>query len=319
MTATLFSLTLAVLAAGDPAPDKPRPPSPLAPSLPRLTRDEEDKIDAVIDRFILADIGRLRGTEARDAVGAFEKLQPGAIPALIRGLNRAARIEHSCPVLVIAKKLNRMLMASDDRELLEFARDEIGAGVGRTRHMGILQDLRLNCMLRKNALARRAPAGPKAPRSLTVAELAEAAGTARGPRLKQVLVELERRRGPEVLAGLCTAAGSYDREVQQLGRDLLDRHLARQPAAFVKEKLRDEQPEVRMAAARAAAARHPSLAGGVIDLLADDQADVRAAAHQALVRLSRGQDFGPSAAAGRDERAQARQQWRAWWERQSRR
>ena len=59
-----------------------------------------------------------------------------AIPALIRGLNRAAKIEHSCPVVFIAKKLDRLLMASDDRELLEFARDEIGTDVGRTRDAG---------------------------------------------------------------------------------------------------------------------------------------------------------------------------------------
>jgi hypothetical protein len=185
--------------------------------------------------------------------------------------------------------------------------------------MSILQDLRLNCMLRKNALARRRPPGPKSPRSMTVTELADAASTERGPRLKQVLVELEQRRGKEVLAGLCTAAGSYDREVQQLGRDLLDRHLTRQPAAFVKDKLKDDQPEVRMAAARVAAAKHPALAGAVIDLLVDDQADVRTAARQALVGLSRGEDFGPSADAGKDEREQARQKWRAWWERQTRR
>jgi len=29
-------------------------------------------------------------------------------------------------VLLIAKKLERLLLASDDRELLEYARDEIG-------------------------------------------------------------------------------------------------------------------------------------------------------------------------------------------------
>jgi len=34
-----------------------------------------------------------------------------------------------------------------------------------------------------------------------------------------VLLELEKRDGPEVLSGLCLAASSYDSEVAGLGRD----------------------------------------------------------------------------------------------------
>ena len=45
-------------------------------------------------------------------------------------------------------------MSSDDQVLLEFARDEIGADVGRTRYADSLKDLRFKIMLRKNALAR---------------------------------------------------------------------------------------------------------------------------------------------------------------------
>ena len=165
-----LTLTLLVLAVGPPAQETPRKPSVYAPSLPQLTKEEEAKYDEIIDRFTQADIGLLRGAEARDAVRDFKNLKSDAIPALIRGLNRAARIEHSCPVTVIAEKLQRMLLASDDQELLQFARDEIGAGVGRSRHQNVLQDLRFRCMLRKNALARRGPPGPKAPRAMSNAE-----------------------------------------------------------------------------------------------------------------------------------------------------
>jgi hypothetical protein len=313
----LLTLTLAVLAADPPAaPETPRKPSVYAPSLPQLTREEEAKYDEIIDRFIQSDIGVLRGAEAREAVRDFAKLKSDAIPALIRGLNRAARIQHSCPVTVIAEKLQRLLLASDDQELLQFARDEIGAGVGRTRHQNVLQDLRFRCTLRKNALARRGPPGPKAPRVMSNADLAKAASTERGPRLKQVLTELETRRGKEVLDGLTVAATSYDSDTQKLGRDLLDRHLGRQPAAFVKARLGDEQAAVRLAAVRVVAARFPALAPAVIDRLADDDAEVREAAHTALVRLSRGQDFGPAPDAATSEREQAQQKWRDWWARQ---
>ena len=313
----LLTLALAVLAADPPAKDTPRKPSVYAPSLPQLTKEEEEKYDRIIDRFIQADVGLLRGAEARDAVRDFEGLKSDAIPNLIRGLNRAARIEHSCPVVVIGKKLQRMLLASDDQELLQFARDEIGAGVGRTRHQGVIQDLRFKCTLRKNVLARRGPPGPKAPRLLSNAELAQAASTERGPRLKQVLIELETRRGKEVLDGLTVAATRYDSDTQTLGRDLLERHLARQPAAYVKGRLADEQAAVRRAAVRAVGAKFPALAPAVIDLLGDGDAEVRAAAREALVRLSRGQDFGPSPDASTTEREQAQQKWRDWWARRA--
>ncbi len=142
------------------------------------------------------------------------------------------------------------------------------------------------------------------------AELAQAAGTEHGPRLRQVLHELATRKGKEVLDGLTVAATSYDSDTKKLGRDLLERHLAGQPAAFVKERLADEQAAIRLAAVRVAGARFPALAPAVIDLLGDADAEVRAAARDALVRLSRGQDFGPSPDAPAAEREQARQKWR---------
>src|SRR3954469_13618831 len=78
--------------------------SPIAPSLPYLTNDEEEKLDRIIDRFILFDTGRLLGAEGQQAQRDFDKLGYEAIPALIRGLNKAAGLEHSCPTLVISKK-----------------------------------------------------------------------------------------------------------------------------------------------------------------------------------------------------------------------
>jgi hypothetical protein len=324
MNAAVWTLALAVLAGADPI-DKtiPRRPSPLAPSLPELTKEEEEKLDQIIDRFMLYDIGRLQGEDARSALRDFQKLGPEAIPALLRGLNRAAAIEHSCPCVVIAQKLQRLLLASDDRELLQLARDEIGAGVGRTRHATVLQDLRLKVTMRQNLVARRPPpaekptAAEKAPAFMSNSELAEAAGNERGPRLEKILTELERRKGPEVLAGLATATANSDRKSQELARDLLDRHLGRQPQAVVRQKLKDTHPEVRQAAVRVAAAKMPNLGGDVIDLLDDEVGAVRAAARQALVLLSRGEDFGPEASADKATCAEAQKKWRDWWDRRS--
>ena len=290
----------------------------LCTSLPYLTKEEEDKIDEIIDRFMLYDIGRLQGLEGAKALKAFKALGPEAIPSLVRGLNRAAAIEHSCPVVVIAQKLGRLLVASDDQELMEFVKDNIGSGVGRTRHAGVLQDLRVAVSMRKNALSRRpaaSSAGPKTPRGMSVTALADAASIERGSRLRFILIELEKRKGSEVVPALANAAASYDKSIQKLGRDLLDRHLARQTETVVKEKLGEELIEVRKSAMRVIASRMPRLAGELIDLLADDKDEVRAAAHAALVKLSRGLDFGPSAAADKEKIAAAQEKWRRWWDR----
>jgi hypothetical protein len=332
MTAVLYSLTTAVVMLAPPdKTDTPRRPNPFAPSLPELTKEEEDKIDAVVDQMIKADTGKLKGNDAKQAMRDFDKLGPEAIPGLIRGINRAAQLEHSCPTLVIHKKLGRMLLASHDTELLEFARDNIGAGVGKSLHMRALQDLRVQCMLRKNALLRSglassAPvptaipgtAAAKAPKSMTNAELLEAASTERGPRLKLILTELEQRKGPEVYQGLALGAADSDLEMRQYSRDLLDRHLGRQKPDEVKEKLKDEEPEVRKAATRVVAAKMPALTSDLIDLLTDGEADVRQAAHTALVRLAKGEDFGPDEKATPEQRGAAQAKWREWWKRQKR-
>jgi hypothetical protein len=323
---TPLVLTLALVCAADES-DKPRKPSGIAPSLRALTRAEEDKLDAIIDRFIQADTGRLRGLEASRATREFEKLGYDAIPALIRGLNKAATINHSCPVLTISEKLTKLLGGCNDPTLLEFARDEIGAGVGRTRYSGRLQDLRFRCLMRKNALARagittyRAPgttasAAAPTPAKLSTSELLKGISTQRGPALRGLLVELEKRSGKDVLDGLNLAAGSSEQDDQKLARGLLDSHLGRQTATSIKPLLTDERVEVRKAAVRVAAARHPTLVPLVIDCVTDADSGVRWEARQALVKLSKGEDFGPTLDADDGARRHSRKRWLAWWEKQ---
>jgi hypothetical protein len=312
MTTAFLTLTLAALLGGEPDRSKPREPNPFAPSLPLLTDEEEERLDQIIGRFIKFDSGQLGG-DGKKIRQEFDKLGPEAIPALIRGLNDAAKIEYSCPAVTIAKKLARMLSATEDQELLQFARENIGAGVSESRHMGVLRDLRLLCATRNSLLARLAAAGPKPPRSMTTPDLAAAAGSERGPRLKQVLTELGQRQGDEAINALGAAAASYEGDVQDLARSLLVSSLSRQNASVLKDRLKNDRAEVRAAAAKAVAAKAPALGGDVIDLLKDDDAAVREAAHQALVRLNRGTDLGPESKASDSERALAIEKWRDWW------
>jgi hypothetical protein len=72
---------------------------------------------------------------------------------LIRGLNKTATINHSCPVVVIAKKLNGLLASTEDEEVLTFAWENIGAGVNRTPYTSLLNNLKLTTVYRKRQLA----------------------------------------------------------------------------------------------------------------------------------------------------------------------
>jgi hypothetical protein len=55
----------------------------------------------------------------------------------------------------------------------------------------------------------------------------------------------------------------------------------------------------------------------LIDLLSDEESKVREAAHNALVRLSRGKDFGPKPDANESARTLAIKKWRDWWAKQA--
>jgi hypothetical protein len=328
MIPTALALT-AFLFATDPTPDTSpmRKPHPLAPSLNQLSDEEEAKTDEIINRFIKADTGQLKGEEAKQAQRDFEALGPDAIPALIRGLNRASHLDHSCPTLMIAKKLARMLQGSDDQKLLDFARDEIGTP--RNKHAGIMAELRTMCQQRKNALARANPPtpsittgantnGPKTPRTMTNAELMAAASKEGGTQLKTLLAEMEQRKAPEVLAGFSSVIKNNDIDTQQYVRDLMDRNMARQTVTVLREKLKDTDVEIRRSALRVASNR-PSFLANLIEALGDDQAEVREDAHKGLLKWNKREDYGPTGDADKKQIEEAQAKWRDWLMKRERR
>jgi hypothetical protein len=165
MLSITFALALSLspaLPADDPksppkTSEKTRKPNLLAPSLPETTEEEEDKFDQVIDRFILFDTGKLPGPEGKQALEDFKNLLPEAVFALIRGLNKAAKINHSCPALVIAKRISSQMKSTRDKELLQFARENVGAGVEKSQHMAVLKDLKVECTRRQAAIDNEKP------------------------------------------------------------------------------------------------------------------------------------------------------------------
>jgi hypothetical protein len=310
-------------------PTQARNPNPLAPSLPELTRTEEQKIERIINRFIDADSGQLPSTEVREAVNDFKNLKAEAIPALIQGLNRAAKIDHSCPAVTIAAKLARMLKASRDPMLLDFARENIGAGITQSRHMVVIKDLRLRCTLRKRYLAEHGlesyepfvePAQPviirpgqNELRNQPTNQLVYATMQESGRRLRAILKELARRDGEMALDGLASAALTTEKEDQEFARKLLREKMARLDNAELTGKLTSKIPEIRAAAAQVAADKGLETVPKVIAMLQDPFPNVQKAAHEALVRLAKGIDFGPKADASPKEREQAKQLWLEWF------
>jgi hypothetical protein len=94
--------------------------------------------------------------------------------------------------------------------------------------------------------------------------------------------------------------------------DQLARNLWGVSPETLAEEFRDNDPIVRWVAVQVAGARKYHLEGELIELLSDPQPEVREAAHQALVRVARGTDFGPAPTATATERAQALRTWRTW-------
>lgn len=88
--------------------------------------------DETVERFIQYDLGRLPGMAGARARHDFHQLGPDAIPALVRGLNRAAALRASCPVAVISSRLTSLLGQTNDPTMIRYALDHIGQGVDAT-------------------------------------------------------------------------------------------------------------------------------------------------------------------------------------------
>jgi hypothetical protein len=300
-----MSHLLLCLAVGFQASDE-RPPHPLAPSIPLLSKDEVKRVEEIIDRFIDFDIGKLKGAGGKKALEDFNGLGREAIFQLIDGFNRGANMESSCPCVIIGRKISRFLTTSDDIHLLAFARENIGAGVTAKRHMAVVEDLRVAAMLRRAAVVRAGggepPRGPLAKKSLE--ELADLV-RAGGKQTRSAVEELGRRTDPKVADIL---AESDDPQA----RATLQKWIAKQPVRQMASLLKHGLAPVREIAAQQAV-KQRSLAGDLIDLLADKEEAVVQAARRSLASQA-GRDHGPEQGASATQRDESISRWRSWLE-----
>jgi HEAT repeat protein len=82
--------------------------------------------------------------------------------------------------------------------------------------------------------------------------------------------------------------------------------------AALRERLHDKAPLVRWLAVQVVAERKLPMAEEMIQRLEDSNGAIRQAARGALIRLTRGTDFGPSPDAGKAGAARAVEDWTAW-------
>jgi hypothetical protein len=327
-TLLLAALLLGQTADGPKYKGEPREPHPFAPSLPKLTEKEDQELVDIVDRFIQQDIGKLKGTEAKKAVADFKALGPEASFALLDGLNKAANYEDSCPAVLIAKKLSLIIAGTKDPALLDFLRENIGNDVTAKRHMNVLKDLKVACILRNGALQRADLAmggkkGPtvsgnknedKSPKKMSTGELAAAAAKEKGDALKPLLTELSGRKGDEVIQTLATVAGREDKKDKELAKTLLVEVIGKQSTDELRSSLKKGSMEVRVTAALVIGDKGYKLVEELIAALNDSEEAVRQSARGALVKLAgNAVDHGPEVGASGTQRLYSQQQWTTYW------
>jgi len=133
-----------------------------------------------------------------------------------------------------------------------------------------------------------------------------------------VLAKLRDRKGSENTQALAQAIAQLDGDSRKKAREALAERLSNMKASTLVGYLQEDDPELRRAAALAAAMKEDiSFAGRLIDLLNDPEKTVERASYAALKALTR-QDFGPAADASANQKAKAVSAWKTWWKKHER-
>jgi S1-C subfamily serine protease len=153
------------------------------------------------------------------------------------------------------------------------------------------------------------PAGGEGNASRMAGELVQADATKQAGMLES----LRESKGPEHTQALLEAIPKLEGEVKKKARDALADRMSRMTGATLRERLRDDNAEMRRASALAVAMKEDKThIPRLIELLDDAEMPVSRAAYAALKSLS-GKDFGPPKDASPAERATAVAAWKAWW------
>ncbi len=133
-----------------------------------------------------------------------------------------------------------------------------------------------------------------------------------------LLAKYRDEKGAAYTDALAAAARKWTGESQREAREALAKRLTRMKAATLSNMLKDEDREIRRAAALACGAKaEKACIPDLIEALRDDEDAVVEAAHASLRELT-GQNFGPSTTASSAEKLKAVLAWRNWFKSQMR-
>jgi hypothetical protein len=167
------------------------------------------------------------------------------------------------------------------------------------------------------------PAPPATPKESDLEVEAERLGSelvkASPTRQRELLDQFKESKGVVYTQALAAAIPLLKGSAQRQAREVLAERLMRMTAATLRGRLKDDDPEMRRAAAIACALKEDrALVPDLIATLDDSEPLVWRAAAIALHSLT-GKDFGPAPGASPAEKAAAVTTWKTWWERQPRR
>jgi hypothetical protein len=136
---------------------------------------------------------------------------------------------------------------------------------------------------------------------------------ARGEERAKVLERLRDTKGIDNTDALALAIPKLGVGVQRQVREALAQRMTRMKVTTLRDKLEEDNPEVRRAAALACGRKKTTeMIPELLKLLDDPEVMVIQAARRALTELT-GEDFGPDEEAGRIGRVRAAAAWRKWW------
>jgi hypothetical protein len=148
---------------------------------------------------------------------------------------------------------------------------------------------------------------PQAAADATAARLSRDVVRANSAAQEVMLVRLRDSKGLANTLALASAIPGLRGDMQEKAREFLTDRLTRMTAETLRDKLTDEDAEVRRAAVVACTRKgNKSLVPDLIAMLDGDEPLTARLAESGLKELT-GQDFGAAA------------EWRAWWEREGRR
>jgi HEAT repeat protein len=239
---------------------------------------------------------------------AVDKLAPLAMPALVRGINTVAQFKlgYTEPFSRLSLKFLALLQASEDIQSLIYASNYLGNGVSNdSPYVPSLRQNRFRILIDSMLLEKRTDET-----ALNVSELVKFLGSDFGHihicggvrsvlalrvyfhnfqvdnRKKQVDYSVKREKlALQLLLRI-------EKQKRFIKTEELTRKLWNKPIPFLLEKLTDPDPTVRWVAVQIISRKRIPAEKELIKLLGDPKAEVREAAHHALVRLGRTIDFG---------------------------